>query len=156
MPPTIFPHTGAITTEKFYRTIGPAALLLHKIINIAVSFLCPVLIDVKRWLPYALTGGIALLFSLFFVWKIEAQRRRNAKLIAEVVAKKRMTKAQTKAMRMSFTTLETLTRMASVKQKRDQKKKKQSVWGRISQAFTGTTRRISQIVTGKVDDDNVA
>ena len=67
-----------------------------------------------------------------------------------------MTKAQTRALRVSFTTLETLTRMASVYQKRDQKKK--TAWGRISQAFTGKTGRISQIFTGKVDvdDDDIA
>ena len=119
LPPTMFPYTGAITTEKFYRTIGPTALLFHSIINIVVSFLCPILIDVKAWLPYAFTGGIALMFSLFFLWKIEAQRRQNAELIAEVVAKNRMSIAQARALRMSFTTLEILTRMASVKQKRD-------------------------------------
>eukprot|EP00751_Fragilariopsis_kerguelensis_P002684 CAMPEP_0170815226 /NCGR_PEP_ID=MMETSP0733-20121128/38304_1 /TAXON_ID=186038 /ORGANISM="Fragilariopsis kerguelensis, Strain L26-C5" /LENGTH=698 /DNA_ID=CAMNT_0011173687 /DNA_START=21 /DNA_END=2117 /DNA_ORIENTATION=- len=116
--------TGAITTEKYYLTIGPGALLVHKIVNMIMSLVTPMLLQVTVWLPYTFAGIIALTFSIFFVVKIEMHRRLNAKLVAETVNNKRMTMVQMKAMCMSFTTLETLSRMASVKAMRDKKKKK--------------------------------
>ena len=105
---------GAIVTERHYLTVGPGALLAYKIIKIAVAFVMPFLYSSHAWLPYAVAGGLAVSFTAFFVWRMEQQRRQNAKLVAEVV-NKRKSAVEMEGLRMSFATLEIMSRMAGVK-----------------------------------------
>lgn len=150
---------GAITSEKYYVSIGPGALFVHKLINMVVSLLAPILYQQAYWLPYVIAGSIAFVFTTFFVWRVERQRRQNAAIIAKVVQENcRGTAVDIKALRMSFTTLETLSRMASVCYKRqdveaaeaerkrleeEALKKKNSMFSRMSTAVGLTkVRRI--------------
>merc|ERR1712238_38618 len=116
---------GAITSEQHYVSIGPGALFCHKIICVIVSLLAPPLYNIAFWLPFAIAGCVALLFTIFFVWRVELQRHRNAKLIAKVVQNNRTTTTELAALRMSFITLETLSRMASVHNKQEEAKTKE-------------------------------
>ena len=65
-------------------------------------------------MPYSFCGGIAFAFTVFFAYSTERQRRENSKLVAKIVRDKSATTTEVKALKMSFTTLETLSRMASV------------------------------------------
>jgi len=143
---------GAIVTEQYYLTVGPGALLFYKIVKMVVAFVTPLLFKVGRWLPYAVAGGFAVSFTLFFVWRIEGQRRRNARLVAEVINKKRMTAIELEALNLSFTTLEILSRMASVKKLRDVEHKKtlmQRTSTAITTRFRGSVVRASVVVGRK-------
>jgi hypothetical protein len=93
-----------------------------------VALLAPILYAKVYWLPYTIAGGISLVFTIFFVWRVELQRFKNAKLLAKVVQTSCGTSTREQelnALRMSFTTLETVSRMGSVYLKQEGAKKKE-------------------------------
>eukprot|EP00588_Corethron_pennatum_P023420 CAMPEP_0194338556 /NCGR_PEP_ID=MMETSP0171-20130528/80038_1 /TAXON_ID=218684 /ORGANISM="Corethron pennatum, Strain L29A3" /LENGTH=583 /DNA_ID=CAMNT_0039102739 /DNA_START=163 /DNA_END=1914 /DNA_ORIENTATION=- len=76
---------GAITTSHYYTVLGPSAQMLRRIVNVIMAVTGPIVFGVFPRLPYLITGSLCLVFSVVFVFGTEAQSRRNAKLVIEMM-----------------------------------------------------------------------
>jgi len=76
---------GAITTSHYYTVLGPSAQMLRRIVNVIMAVTGPIVYGVFPRLPYLISGSLCLVFSVVFVFGTEAQSRRNAKLVTEMM-----------------------------------------------------------------------
>jgi len=76
---------GAITTSHYYTVLGPSAQMLRGIVYVIMAATGPIVYGVFPRLPYLISGSLCLVFSVVFVFGTEAQSRRNAKLVTEMM-----------------------------------------------------------------------
>jgi hypothetical protein len=90
------------------------AQLVRRFLYIVAAISGPMLFDVYTRLPYLLSGGFSVLLSLFVVYKIEKQRRANAKNLARLLRRNLVSLKVMDPRRFSFATQEVLARMGSL------------------------------------------
>eukprot|EP00588_Corethron_pennatum_P004694 CAMPEP_0194298818 /NCGR_PEP_ID=MMETSP0169-20130528/60377_1 /TAXON_ID=218684 /ORGANISM="Corethron pennatum, Strain L29A3" /LENGTH=581 /DNA_ID=CAMNT_0039048851 /DNA_START=114 /DNA_END=1859 /DNA_ORIENTATION=+ len=103
---------GAITTSHYYTVLGPSAQMLRRIVNVIMAVTGPIVFGVFPRLPYLISGSLCLVFSVVFVFGTEAQSRRNAKLVTEMMNSAGKDEAK-QFQRMTLASRECLARISS-------------------------------------------
>ena len=96
---------------------GPGGQIVNKCGHIIISFVAPILLDIETWLPYVVAGGAAMSFTLYFIFIVKKQYKSNERRLSTALEHSSMyqvsAKALKSAVKISFTTLEALSRLAS-------------------------------------------
>jgi len=106
---------GAITTSHYYTVLGPSAQMLRRIMNVVMAVTGPIAYGVFPRLPYLISSCLCFIFSVVFIFSTEAQNRKNAKRVAEMMDHGKDNDAEIKNFeRMSLASRECLARISSL------------------------------------------